>query len=151
MPALVTDPLAFAVMFAICVVLTATAVAANVALELPADTATEAGTDKAALLLLTVTTRPPLGAAELSVNVQVVLPAPVIDWFAQDSDCTPRTLRVFSEDTAFAAIVASPITGTFGLFARSADVAPPDIPEVVLPSIPAPACTAETSRIAAAP
>jgi len=68
-----------AVMLAVWVVFTAATVASNVTLDVPAATVTAPGTETAALLLLTATTRPPPGATELSLNVHVVVPAPVID------------------------------------------------------------------------
>ncbi|NWF83363.1 MAG: hypothetical protein HXY18_05995, partial [Bryobacteraceae bacterium] len=49
------------------------AVAANVALDEPAATVAEAGTDSTELLSDTVTVTPPVGAAPLRVTVQVLL------------------------------------------------------------------------------
>jgi len=73
-------------MVAVCAVLTAPTAAEKLADDDPAGTATEAGTETDALLLLRVTEEPPLGAAHVSVTVQDVVPDPVIDWFAQRKD-----------------------------------------------------------------
>jgi len=72
-------PLAVDVIVAICVVLTADAVAVNAALVAPAGTVTEAGTLSAELLLASATANPPLGAAAETATAQASLPAPVTD------------------------------------------------------------------------
>jgi hypothetical protein len=61
-------------------VVTAMVVTVNVAVALPAATVTDEGTVAAeVLLLLSVTTVPPVGAAVLSVTVPVALAPPVTD------------------------------------------------------------------------
>jgi len=66
-----------AVKVAVVAVLTAVTVAEKLAVVVPADTVTEAGTVTALLLLASVTACPLVGAAELSVTVQLSVPAPV--------------------------------------------------------------------------
>jgi len=78
-------PPACAVSVAVCDVVTDDTVAANPALVAPAGTSTEAGTARAALLLLSATVRPPDGAAAVSETVQRSLPVPLIDPLAQFS------------------------------------------------------------------
>jgi len=78
-----------AVRVAVAAVLTAVTVAEKLAVVAPADTVTEAGTVTALLLLASVTACPPVGAAELSVTVQLSVPAPVMDELEQ-----VRLLRV---------------------------------------------------------
>jgi hypothetical protein len=58
-------------------------VATNVALAAPDATLTAAGTVTAVLLLARFTVNPPLAAAAFSVTVQLSVPAPVIEPFAQ--------------------------------------------------------------------
>jgi hypothetical protein len=64
-------------------VLTDETVAAKLALAAPAGTVTAAGTATAAALLDRLTVWPPAPAAAFSVTVQVSVPAPVIEPFAQ--------------------------------------------------------------------
>jgi len=66
-----------AVRVAVIAVLTAVTAAEKLALVAPAGTVTEVGTVTALLLLESVTACPPVGAAELSVTVQLSVPAPV--------------------------------------------------------------------------
>jgi len=67
-------------MIADAVEFTARVVTVNVAVVAPATTVTLAGTVAAAVLLLdSVTTAPPAGAAPLSVTVPVEVPPPVTD------------------------------------------------------------------------
>ncbi|NWF84226.1 MAG: hypothetical protein HXY18_10390 [Bryobacteraceae bacterium] len=66
-------PFSVAVTTAVEAVVMAPAVAVNVALEAPAATVTEAGTDSSELLSDTDTVTPPVGAAPLRVTVQVLL------------------------------------------------------------------------------
>src|SRR6185369_9745960 len=74
----VEAPLYVAVMTTVVVVVTALLVTTNVAVVAPAVTVTEAGTVAAlVLLLVSVTTEPPAGAAVASITVPV-LPAPPI-------------------------------------------------------------------------
>ena len=72
-----------AVKVAVCVVLTDATVAVKFALVAPAATVTLAGTVTAALLLVRPTANPPLAAAAFSVNVQLSVPAPVIEPLVQ--------------------------------------------------------------------
>jgi len=76
-------PPALAVNVTVCAVLTAETVAVKLALVDPAPTVTEAGTVTAELLLARLTANPPLGAAALSVTVQLSVPAPVMDPLTQ--------------------------------------------------------------------
>jgi hypothetical protein len=69
-----------------CAVVTEVTVAVNPALVALAGTTTVAGTVTAVLLLLNPTLTPPLPAAELSVTVQLSLPAPVRDALVQDTE-----------------------------------------------------------------
>jgi len=66
-----------AVRVAVAAVLTAATDAEKLALVAPADTVTAAGTVTALLSLEIVTLCPPVEAAELSVTVQLLVPAPV--------------------------------------------------------------------------
>jgi len=70
----VTAP-ALAVKVAVTLVVTAATVAVNAALVAPAGTVTVLGTTAEGLLLERLATRPPVGAAELSVTVQASVPA----------------------------------------------------------------------------
>jgi hypothetical protein len=70
-------PLALAVSVTACAVVTADAVAVNVALVAPEATVTDAGTVTAELLLDSATAKPPLGAADVSVAVHASVVAPV--------------------------------------------------------------------------
>lgn len=78
-------------------VLTEETVAVKVAVVAPAATVTEAGTETSALLLLPrLTTNPPVAAAAFNAAVQLSVPAPVIEPFAQvkpASTGTPVPLR----------------------------------------------------------
>ena len=71
-------PPAVAVSVTVCAVLNEDTVAAKGALVAPAATVMALGADTELLLLETLTFTPPLGAAPLSVGVQVTLPGPVI-------------------------------------------------------------------------
>ena len=66
---------AVAVTVAVCADETAATVAVKLAEVAPAATVTEAGTVTAELLLASVTARPPVGAAAVSVTVQASVPA----------------------------------------------------------------------------
>ena len=77
-PKVLDTPLAFAVKVAACVVVTETAVAVNAALVALAGTVTTAGTVTAATLLDRLTANPPVGAAAVSVTVQIFVPEPVM-------------------------------------------------------------------------
>jgi len=79
-------PFALAAIVAICAELTATTVAGKLNDDAPDGTVVDDGRDRAVLLLLSATAKPPLGAPELNVTVHVVVPAPVIAWFAQVTD-----------------------------------------------------------------
>jgi hypothetical protein len=67
-------PFKLAVMVAVLAVVTAEAVALNTAVLLPAATVTEVGVVKSVLLSERATTVPPVGAALLSVTVQLLTP-----------------------------------------------------------------------------
>jgi hypothetical protein len=62
-----------------CATFTAETFAGKLALDAPAGTVTEAGTETAVLLLERLTANPPLAAAVFRLIVQVSVPAPVID------------------------------------------------------------------------
>jgi hypothetical protein len=79
-------PPALAVRVTDCAVVTELTVAVNPALVALAGTTTVAGTVTAVLLLLNPTLTPPLPAAELSVTVQLSLPAPVSEALLQDTE-----------------------------------------------------------------
>jgi hypothetical protein len=74
---------ALAVMVAVCLDLTAWAIAVKLALAAPAGIVTEAGTVTALLLLASFTFKPPLAAAAFRVTAQLSEPFPVIDSAAQ--------------------------------------------------------------------
>ena len=74
-----------AVRVTVCAVATDDTVAVNPALVAFAGTVTVAGTATAALPLDTLTLRPPLGAAALSVTVQESVPEPIMDPVLQES------------------------------------------------------------------
>ena len=76
-------PPALAVRVTACAVVTDVTVAVNPALVALAGTTTVAGTVTAVLLLVRPTLTPPLPAAELSVTVQLSLPAPVSEALLQ--------------------------------------------------------------------
>jgi hypothetical protein len=80
---LFVTPLALAVNVAVCAALTVVTEAEKLALLAPAATVTEAGMVTDELLLARLTVKPPVGAAALSVTVQLSVPAPVIDPLAQ--------------------------------------------------------------------
>ena len=132
------EPPAFAVMFAAWVVLTAAAVATNETFDAPAGIVTDPGTDSAASSLLSVTVRPPLGALEPSVRVHAVLPAPVIDWFAQASDRSPCTFLAFNGETTLAAEVSSPAFNVVELVRGCCESEPMDAREPFPRSVPIP-------------
>ena len=67
-------------------VVTAVTVAVNPALVAPAGTVTEPGTVTAELLLDRLTASPPVPAAAERLTVQLSLPAPVNEFFAQLSE-----------------------------------------------------------------
>ena len=74
-----------AVSMAVCVDVTAEAVALNPMLEDPDDTVTDAGTLTALLLLFRFTVKPPLDALCVSFTVQASVPAPVSEPLEQKS------------------------------------------------------------------
>ena len=78
-------PPALAVSVAVAAVPTAVTVDAKLALVAPEATVTEGGTVTAELLLARPTANPPVAAAPFSVNVQLSVPEPVIEPFAQVS------------------------------------------------------------------
>ncbi|MGA9586887.1 MAG: hypothetical protein WBQ95_16240 [Terracidiphilus sp.] len=67
----------------VCAVVTLDTLAEKLVLAAPAGTDTETGTVTAALLLVTATAKPPLGAGVVKVTLQVSDPATVIDELAQ--------------------------------------------------------------------
>jgi hypothetical protein len=79
---------ALAVIVAVCVALTAAAIAVNVALLRFAPMSTDEGTVKAESLLARLTEAPPLSAGALRVTVQLSVPAPVIDAFEHETTLT---------------------------------------------------------------
>lgn len=97
-PKVCETPLALEVSVTDCEVLTAVTVAVKLALEAPAATVTEAGTVTAVLLLARFTPNPPVdAAAAFSVTVQLSVPAPVNEPFAQVSPAStgrPVPLRL---------------------------------------------------------
>lgn len=74
-----------AVSMAVCVEVTAEAVALNPMLVEPDDTVTDAGTVTALLLLLRFTAKPPLPALCVNLTVQASVTAPVSDPLEQES------------------------------------------------------------------
>jgi hypothetical protein len=96
-----TEP-ALAVSVTVVAVLTEETVAVKFALEPPAATVTEAGTVTSVVLLLArLTAKPPVTAAAFSVTVQLSVPVPVIEPFAQVSPAstgTPVPLRLTTVD-----------------------------------------------------
>jgi len=86
---------------------TAATAAEKLAVDAPAATMTEDGTDMAALLLLRATLTPPLGAPVFNVAVHAVVAAPVMVEFAQLSDCSFTCLRILSDDRDLTAKAAS--------------------------------------------
>jgi hypothetical protein len=109
---------AVAVKVAAVAVLTADAVAVNVALVAPAATVTDAGTVTSALLLASVTVSPPDGAPAVSVTAQPAVPAPVIDPLVQVSElsvpaaldgaaATPVPLRLTVEELPSPALLVT--------------------------------------------
>jgi hypothetical protein len=81
---LADTPFAVAVMVAVCVVVTAEAVAVKAAVVDPLDTVTDAGTVTALVLLVRLSVRPPLVAGEVRVTVQASVAAPVSELLAQE-------------------------------------------------------------------
>jgi hypothetical protein len=77
-----TDP-CVAVSVTVCDEVTAAIFAAKLTLVAPEGTVTETGTDTDLLLLARLTTTPVLGAGKLIVTVQLSVPAPFIEEFAQ--------------------------------------------------------------------
>jgi hypothetical protein len=86
--AVVEDPFRVAVMTAVCAAEIVPAVAVNVAVVEPGETATEAGVVSSGVLLDKVTLRPPVGAGALAVTVQVLLAPDVSEAGAQTSAVT---------------------------------------------------------------
>lgn len=87
-----TDP-CVAVRVAVCAALTAATVATNEVLVAPDGTVAEAGTTMALLLLVRAIATPELGAAALSVIVQLSVPAPIIEELEQliaDREAVPE-------------------------------------------------------------
>jgi hypothetical protein len=66
-------------------------VAEKLAVVAPAATVTEVGTETELLLLARPTVNPPLGAAALTVTVQLSVPAPVIEALVQESPVSTGT------------------------------------------------------------
>jgi hypothetical protein len=100
-------PFAFAERVTVSGELTATAVAAKLALLAPAAMVTDAGTLTAALLLASVTVSPPLAAAALNVTVQLSAAAPVTALLAQLSALTPGALTAAPVPLRLTVIVPS--------------------------------------------
>jgi hypothetical protein len=101
---------ALAVSVTVVAVLTEETVAVKVAVLAPAATVTEAGTVTALLLLARFTWNPPVAAAALTVTVQLSVPAPVIDPFAQVSPVstgTPVPLRLTTVDAPVVELLVS--------------------------------------------
>jgi hypothetical protein len=106
-------PAAAAVSVAVCVELTAVAIAVNAALVDPEAIVTEAGTVTALLLLAKVTVVAVV-AADVSVTVQASVPAPVSDPLLQESALNvdavcPVPLRVTVAVDALLLIVTAPV------------------------------------------
>lgn len=99
--AVAEEPLKLAVITAVLGAVTAAAVAAKVAVLLPAATVTEAGTVTELLLSERVTTVPPVGAAPVKITVHVAVAAPVSDAGVQLSADTST-----DDDTVTTALVA---------------------------------------------
>ena len=85
----VTEP-ALAVRVTVAALLTAVTVALKLALVAPAATVTDAGAVTAELLLARFTAKPPLAAAVFNVTVQLSVPTPVIEPFAQLNPVSTR-------------------------------------------------------------
>jgi hypothetical protein len=79
------SPPPFAVIVAVCDELTDATAAVKLTLVEDAATNTEAGSVTAELLLARVTARPPAGAAEVKLTVQVSEPGPVRDGLVHDT------------------------------------------------------------------
>jgi hypothetical protein len=106
-------PPVLAVSVAVCVVLTAVAVAVKLALVAPAAIVTDAGTVTAVLLLARVTAVAVV-AAEVSVTAQASVPAPVSDPLLQESALSaagawPVPLRLMVAVVALLLIVTDPL------------------------------------------
>ena len=101
---------------AVCAVVTEETVAVNEAEDAPDATVMLAGTVTALLLLATVTTAPPLGAAELSVTVHGVDAAPVNELLPQENafnvgaTAVPVPLRLIATAGALLESVNCPVT-----------------------------------------
>ena len=101
---------AAAVKVTVVAVLTDEYVAVKFALVAPAATVTEAGTVTAALLLARLTASPPLAAAAFSVTVQLSVPEPISDPFAQISPVstgTPVPLSVMAVEVPVEELLVS--------------------------------------------
>jgi hypothetical protein len=105
-----------AVRVTVCAVLTEATFAVKVALVAVAGTVTEPGTVTALLLLVRATPTPPVGAAELSDTVHVVVPAPVNELLPQENALSvgvtpvPVPLRLTVAVGALLEIVSCPVT-----------------------------------------
>ena len=99
-------PLSVAVTVADTPAVTEAAAAVKVAEEAPAGTRTEVGTVRDVLLLLNATVAPPLGAALLSVIVQLAFPGVVIVEGLQDTELNSRGLPV-TEPRLKATVIAA--------------------------------------------
>ena len=69
----------------------------NVLLVVPESTCTVAGTDARALLLASVTSTPPVGAAALSVTVPVTANPPAVAFGESETDCSVAVAAVVGE------------------------------------------------------
>jgi hypothetical protein len=123
---------AVAVRVADCVEVTAATVAVKLAEVAPRATVTDAGTTTDALLLPRVTTRPPVGAAAVSVTEQVSVPAAVYEFVVQLSvlrialvGAVSRIANVLATLPAVAVSVADCVEVTAATVAvKVAEVAP---------------------------
>jgi len=108
-------PPALAVSVTVCAELTEDTVAVKLAVVAPAAMVSLAGTATAELLLDTLTLNPPLGAAALTANAQLSVPAPVNDELVQlrlvkvgvlaESPVPLRSTTIFSSVEALLVIV----------------------------------------------
>ena len=104
-----TIPPALAVMVAVCELLKEATVTEKAALAAPAGTVMVAGRVTVGLLLARFATKPPPAAAALSVTVQVLLPAPLIVAFVQESPFkvgTPVPLRLMEVEAPVEELLA---------------------------------------------
>jgi hypothetical protein len=111
-PKVSTTPLALAVKVTAWGVLTAEAVAVNLADVAPGATVTEAGTVKAELLLVRFTLKPAPVAAAFTVTVQLSVPTPVIDPLLQLiplNTGTPLPLRVIKVEVPLVELLVTVI------------------------------------------